>query len=75
MPLVATWRPLWAALAVGVGMGGHPRQGTGAAAEIDLSDGILDRIDEIVAPGTELDPADNYNATPLTIEHAHLRRR
>jgi hypothetical protein len=45
------------------------------AAEIDLSADILDRIDEIVAPGTELDPADNYNATPPAIEHAHLRRR
>lgn len=45
------------------------------AAELDLTDDILDRIDEIVAPGTELDPADNYAATPPAIEHAHLRRR
>jgi aryl-alcohol dehydrogenase-like predicted oxidoreductase len=45
------------------------------AAELELTGDILDRIDEIVAPGTELDPADNYAATPPAIEHAHLRRR
>jgi aryl-alcohol dehydrogenase-like predicted oxidoreductase len=45
------------------------------AAELDLSGDLLDRIDEIVPPGTELDPADNYNATPPAIEHPHLRRR
>jgi aryl-alcohol dehydrogenase-like predicted oxidoreductase len=45
------------------------------AADIELSDDLLDRIDEIVPPGTELDPADNYAATPPAIEHAHLRRR
>jgi aryl-alcohol dehydrogenase-like predicted oxidoreductase len=45
------------------------------AAELDLSADLLDRIDEIVPPGTELDPADNYAATPPAIEHAHLRRR
>lgn len=45
------------------------------AAELDLSADLLDWIDEIVPPGTELDPADNYNATPPAIEHPHLRRR
>jgi aryl-alcohol dehydrogenase-like predicted oxidoreductase len=45
------------------------------AAELDLPADILDRIDEIVPPGTELDPADNYNATPPAIENAKLRRR
>jgi aryl-alcohol dehydrogenase-like predicted oxidoreductase len=45
------------------------------AAELDLSADVLDRIDEIVAPGTELDPADNYAATPPAIEQSHLRRR
>src|SRR4051794_12332947 len=44
------------------------------AADIELSDDLLDCIDEIVPPGTELDPADNYAATPPAIEH-HLRRR
>ncbi|TDU82225.1 aryl-alcohol dehydrogenase-like predicted oxidoreductase [Kribbella voronezhensis] len=45
------------------------------ATELDLSPDLLDRIDEIVPPGTELDPADNYHATPPAIEHARLRRR
>ncbi|WP_112239465.1 aldo/keto reductase [Kribbella monticola] len=45
------------------------------AAQLDLTPELLDRIDEIVPPGTELDPADNYHATPPAIEHAHLRRR
>jgi aryl-alcohol dehydrogenase-like predicted oxidoreductase len=46
-----------------------------SGADIELSGDILDRIDEIVPPGTELDPADNYAATPPAIEHANLRRR
>ncbi|MFI5698216.1 aldo/keto reductase [Kribbella sp. NPDC051586] len=45
------------------------------AADLDLTADVLNRIDEIVAPGTELDPADNYAATPPAVEHAHLRRR
>lgn len=45
------------------------------AAGIDLPDEILDRIDEIVPPGTDLDPADNYAAAPRAIEDARLRRR
>jgi hypothetical protein len=43
--------------------------------EIELSNDMLDRIDEIVPPGTDLDPADNYAATPPAIENASLRRR
>ncbi|MEU8221032.1 aldo/keto reductase [Kribbella sp. NPDC048915] len=46
-----------------------------SAADVVLSDDVLDRIDEIVPPGTELDPADNYAATPPAIENARLRRR
>jgi aryl-alcohol dehydrogenase-like predicted oxidoreductase len=46
-----------------------------SGAEITLSGDGLDRIDEIVPPGTELDPADNYATTPPAIEHPHLRRR
>lgn len=45
------------------------------AAGIDLTDDILDRIDEIVPPGTDLDPADNYAAAPPAIEDPGLRRR
>ncbi|GAA3570566.1 aldo/keto reductase [Amycolatopsis ultiminotia] len=36
---------------------------------------VLDRIDEIVPPGTDLDPADTYAATPPAVEVAALRRR
>lgn len=43
--------------------------------DIELPDAILDRIDEIVPPGTDLDPADNYAAAPPSIEDARLRRR
>jgi hypothetical protein len=46
-----------------------------SGADIELTGDILDRIDEIVSPGTELDPADNYAATPPPIERAELRRR
>jgi hypothetical protein len=44
-------------------------------ADIELTGDILDRIDEIVPPGTDLGPADNYAATPPAIERAELRRR
>lgn len=46
-----------------------------AGADIELSEDILDRIDEIVPPGTELNPADNYLAVPPAIENRRLRRR
>jgi aryl-alcohol dehydrogenase-like predicted oxidoreductase len=44
-------------------------------AEIELSEDVLDRIDEIVPPGTEVNPADNYMAAPRAIEDKRLRRR
>lgn len=44
------------------------------AADIVLSDEILDAIDEIVAPGTELND-DSYNATPPALADPRLRRR
>jgi aryl-alcohol dehydrogenase-like predicted oxidoreductase len=46
-----------------------------AGAEDELPNDVLDRIDAIVPPGTDLDPADNYAATPPAIENAGLRRR
>ena len=46
-----------------------------SGAELRLSADVLDRIDDIVPPGTELDPADNYATTPPAIAHAELRRR
>jgi len=46
-----------------------------AGAEVELGDDVLDRIDEIVPPGVELNPADNYFTTPPAIEDKQLRRR
>ncbi len=46
-----------------------------AGADVVLSGDVLDRIDEIVPPGTDLNPADVRFATPPELEHAHLRRR
>ena len=45
------------------------------AADIELSREILDRIDAIVPPGTDVNPADNYAATPPAITDSTLRRR
>ncbi|HEY2221039.1 aldo/keto reductase [Actinomycetospora sp.] len=45
-----------------------------AGAETTLDDEILDRIDEIVPPGTDVDPGDVSYAPPA-IEQASLRRR
>jgi hypothetical protein len=45
-----------------------------ASADVSLSDEILDRIDEIVPPGTDVGTLDMaYN--PPAIRHARLRRR
>ena len=44
------------------------------AADIELNDDVLDRIDDIVAPGTELND-DSYHATPPALAHKALRRR
>jgi aryl-alcohol dehydrogenase-like predicted oxidoreductase len=46
-----------------------------AGAGLELTADILDRIDQIVPPGTDLNPADNYAATPPALEDAQLRRR
>ncbi len=46
-----------------------------AGGDVGLDGDTLDRIDGIVAPGTELNPADNAFATPPAIEDKHLRRR
>ncbi|GIH51500.1 aldo/keto reductase [Microbispora rosea] len=44
-------------------------------ADVDLTDDILDRIDAIVPPGTDLNPEDNYATTPPALQDARLRRR
>jgi aryl-alcohol dehydrogenase-like predicted oxidoreductase len=46
-----------------------------AGAGVALSEDVLDRIDEIVPPGTEVNPADNYRAASSAIEDERLRRR
>lgn len=43
-------------------------------ADVTLTDDILDRVDAIVQPGTELNPADNYNADPPALTDKKLRR-
>ncbi|GII58819.1 aldo/keto reductase [Planotetraspora thailandica] len=45
---------------------------TGAG--VVLEDDVLDRIDEIVPPGTDLNPADNYHVQPALTDKS-LRRR
>ncbi len=46
-----------------------------AGADVELTDDIFDRIDEIVAPGTDINPDDTMFATPRAITDKHLRRR
>jgi hypothetical protein len=45
-----------------------------AGAAITLDDEVLDRIDQIVTPGTDISPLD-VSYVPPAIEHAALRRR
>jgi len=45
-----------------------------AGADVELSEDVLDRIDEIVPPGTEINPADNYLAPSPAILDKRLRR-
>ena len=45
-----------------------------AGADARLDDGVLDRIDQIVAPGTEVNPDDNYYTVPALADK-RLRRR
>jgi aryl-alcohol dehydrogenase-like predicted oxidoreductase len=46
-----------------------------AGADIELSADVLDRIDEIVPPGTEINPDDNYLAAAPALTDKHQRRR
>jgi aryl-alcohol dehydrogenase-like predicted oxidoreductase len=46
-----------------------------AGADVELDDDVLDRIDEIVPPGTEVNPGDMYFADPPAILDKRLRRR
>jgi aryl-alcohol dehydrogenase (NADP+) len=46
-----------------------------AGADVTLDDAVLDRIDEIVVPGSDLNPADNYDAVIPAMADKRLRRR
>ena len=46
-----------------------------AGAEVVLTGDVLDRIDEIVPPGTESNRADRYFASHPALEDPRLRRR
>jgi aryl-alcohol dehydrogenase-like predicted oxidoreductase len=46
-----------------------------AGADVVLSNDLLDRIDEIVPPGSELNPDDNYLASSPALADSRLRRR
>ncbi|MFC4808621.1 aldo/keto reductase [Paenibacillus sp. GCM10023250] len=50
-------------------------EGLLAGADVELDHEILDRIDEIVPPGTDLNPADNYADNHPALENKKLRRR
>ncbi|HEY0260653.1 MAG TPA: aldo/keto reductase [Lacisediminihabitans sp.] len=45
------------------------------AADLTLDDDQLDAIDAVVPPGTDVDPADNYNADSPALLDSALRRR
>ncbi|WP_327116060.1 aldo/keto reductase [Nocardia sp. NBC_01730] len=46
-----------------------------ASADITLDGNVLDRIDEIVEPGSDINPADNYDSAIPAIADKRLRRR
>ena len=46
-----------------------------AGVDVELGKDVLDRIDDIVKPGTELNPDDNYFTSPPALLDASLRRR
>lgn len=46
-----------------------------AGVEVTLTDEILDRIDEIVPPGTDVGTRDGAAHVPPALQHANLRRR
>jgi len=46
-----------------------------AGVDVRLSDEILDRIDEIVPPGTDVGAPDQSAYLPPALQHAGLRRR
>ncbi|MCW2549109.1 MAG: aldo/keto reductase [Mycobacterium sp.] len=54
---------------------GDQLDGLLAGGGIDLTNEVLDRIDEIVAPGTDVNAGDNYHDDDPAITDSRLRRR
>jgi hypothetical protein len=46
-----------------------------AGVDVRLTDDVLDRIDEIVPPGTDVGAPDQSACPPPAIRHPELRRR
>lgn len=46
-----------------------------ASSDIVLTKDVLDAVDAIVPPGTEVNPADRYHTTPPSLTDARERRR
>jgi hypothetical protein len=46
-----------------------------AGADVELGEDVLDRIDEIVPPGTDVNPGDILYHTPPVLADKRLRRR
>jgi hypothetical protein len=46
-----------------------------AGVDVELTDEILDRIDEIVPPGTDVGAPDQAAYLPPALKHPDLRRR
>jgi hypothetical protein len=65
--MVARWQ------AIGLSMVLEHLESQLAAADIVLDEALLDRIDEIVPPGTTINPADNSWVNPA-LERAARRR-
>jgi hypothetical protein len=72
------------AIEFGLPMGGEPNQRGGSprwisglltAEDVKLSGDVLDRVDAIVPPGSEVDPADLYLDAVPALTDKRLRRR
>ncbi|RMB87035.1 aldo/keto reductase [Streptomyces shenzhenensis] len=53
----------------------HHLQQNLRSADLTLDDSVLDRIDQLVAPGTDIAPADRFPVVPPQITETRLRRR
>ncbi len=70
----ATSHPAVTSVLVGPRTPEHLRQNL-KAADLTLDDATLDKIDQLVAPGTDVAPQDRYPVPPKAITNPRLRRR